>query len=126
MSFFEIAVHTTSKLNFFMENHVPSAFHRCYKTCVDTANLQEVMDNYGDWLGLKFRLMLFNDEKRLWRFVEYWLPPCTNTFPSIMDIIIDDLKVYSLVGYENTEDWNLDDLLLEEFIKVKGKYKSCE
>ena len=43
-----------------------------------------------------------------------------------MDIIIDDLKVYSLVGYENTEDWNLDDLLLEEFIKVKGKYKSCE
>ena len=92
--FFEIAVHTTSKLNFFMENHVPSAFHRCYKTCVDTANLQEVMDNYGDWLGLKFRLMLFNDEKRLWRFVEYWLPPCTNTFPSIMDIIIDDLKVH--------------------------------
>ena len=43
-----------------------------------------------------------------------------------MDIIIDDLKVHFLVGYENTEDWNLDDLLFEEFIKVKGKYKSCE
>ena len=84
------------------------------------------MDNYGDWLGLKFRLMLFNDEKRLRKFVKDWLPPCTNSLSSIMDIIIDDLKVYSLVGYENTEVWNLDDLLLEEFIKLKGKYKSCE
>ena len=65
MSFFEIAVHTASKLNFFMENYVPSTFHRCYKTCVDTANLQEVMDNYGDWLGLKFRLPSIDVIKRL-------------------------------------------------------------
>ena len=63
--FFEIAVHTTSKTKFFMESHFASAFHRCYKTCVDTANLQEVMDNYGDWLGLKFRLPSIDVIKRV-------------------------------------------------------------
>ena len=120
--FFELAVRNRSNLNIFVESYLACAFHKCYTTYINTDILQEVMDNYGDWLELTLRLMLFKDPKRLSKIVENWLPPCTNTFASIISIVINDLKLYSLVGYDNTDEWNLDDLLLDHFFKLEDCY----